>query len=174
MTSEERNIIEGCISKKPLCQKQLYDKYAAKMFAVCLRYARSRSDAEDIFQDAFIKVFNVIRSFNFIGSFEGWLRKVFVNYALNYYRSQKMYVEVNEQDNITFDMSRFTLEEIVSCINCLPDNQRLVFNSVEIDGFSYDEIAIRMQMPVSTARVLNFRAKASLREMLLNKEKFEL
>ncbi|MDR1725005.1 MAG: RNA polymerase sigma factor [Bacteroidales bacterium] len=178
MTSEDNEIIEGCKKQKPMSQKALYDKYSSKMFAVCLRYARNKTDAEDIFQDAFIKVFDVIKQFNFIGSFEGWLRRVFINYALNYYRSKKEFVNINDV-NLTFEsnpinFTRFTHEEILNAINALPDNYRLVFNLVEVEGFSYDEVAVQMNVPNTTLRTLNFRAKAMLKQILLNKENFKL
>ncbi|MDR0790871.1 MAG: RNA polymerase sigma factor [Bacteroidales bacterium] len=178
MTSEDSEIIEGCKKQKPMSQKALYEKYSAKMFAVCLRYSRNKADAEDIFQDAFIKVFNVIKQFNFVGSFEGWLRRIFVNYALNYYRSGKKYLNIDDDETIGSETAvvwaRFTREEILSAVNALPDNQRLVFNLVEIEGFSYDEVSVQMEIPNATARVLNFRAKALLKKALLDKENFNL
>ena len=180
MIGEDNEIIEGCKMRKPMSQKALYDKYSAKMFSVCLRYARSKADAEDIFQDAFVKVFDVIKQFKFIGSFEGWLRRIFINYALNYYRSDKKHTSISEErdDIIGVDTrmmrSRFTQNEILFAIKALPDNQRLVFNLVEVEGYSYDEVSIDMNMPTATVRVLNFRAKTSLRKTLLDKENFEL
>jgi len=178
MTSEENEIIDGCIKHKPLSQRALYDKYSAKMFAVCLRYARNRADAEDIFQEAFVKVYNVIEKFNFIGSFEGWIRRVFVNYALNYYRSSKEFISLDEHEfNHTYEhvnFSRFTLNEILTSVNTLTDNYRLVFNLVEIEGYSYDEVSILLNMPNSTVRVLNHRAKEKLKQQLTDKENFEL
>ncbi|MDR1847130.1 MAG: RNA polymerase sigma factor [Bacteroidales bacterium] len=178
MTSEENDIIEGCKKQKPLSQKALYDRYSAKMFAVCLRYARNKQDAEDIFQEAFIKTFNIVRQFSFIGSFEGWLRKIFVTCALNYYRSAKVYVKIDEVEtdvsNTDFFRSRFTPEELISAINALPDNQRFVFNLVEVEGYSYDEASAQMNIPNTTARVLNHRAKSMLKKILLDKENFNL
>ena len=83
---DEKKLIQACIKEDKSAQKALYDLFSAKMYFVCLRYARHEAEAQDILQDAFIKVFDKLDSFRFNGSFEGWVRRIMVNTALNYCR----------------------------------------------------------------------------------------
>ena len=83
-------IIKGCKDRDPRCQKELYNRFFGIMMAVCYRYCSCRQDAEDIVQEGFIKIFDKIDSFDDNGSFEGWLKRVFVNMALDKIRKQKM------------------------------------------------------------------------------------
>lgn len=83
MTDDE--LIKGCIQENALSQRELFRRYAGKMLGVCQRYARNPADAEDIVQDAFIKIFEKIHQFKSEGSFEGWIRKIVVNTALKKY-----------------------------------------------------------------------------------------
>ena len=85
------SIIEGCVAGKRSAQSALYRKYAAVMLAICLRYAQNRDEAEDILQEAFLKIFQNISSYRKEGSFEGWMKRVMINHALNYYRKNRKY-----------------------------------------------------------------------------------
>ena len=82
MTEDE--LIRGCLQDDASCQKEIFNRFAGRMLGVCNRYARNSADAEDILQDAFIKVFDKIYQFKFEGSFEGWIRRIMVNTALNF------------------------------------------------------------------------------------------
>lgn len=83
---EEQQLINECKKGNRLAQKELYDKYSRKMMGVCLRYINEKETARDILQDGFVKVFTSLDSFSGIGSFEGWLRRIFVNCALEFLR----------------------------------------------------------------------------------------
>lgn len=172
MQFEDKNIIEDCKKGKPKAQKAIYDKYSALLFGLCLRYCKNREDAKDVFQDSFIKAYHEIKKFKHKGSFEGWLRKLFINNALNYYRYDKSYSHVDEyladsqnlNNNEIYD--RFTNYEIMESIQKLSTCKRLVFNMVEIEGYSYKEVAEVLDISESTARNHNFKAKKELRKML--------
>src|SRR5574344_2636880 len=120
-------IIEGCKKRKPKAQKALYDMFSPKCFGICLRYCRSREDAEDVFQDSFAKVFENIDKYSYSGSFEGWINRIFINHPLNYYRKSNLSsysVELKEEmlDNNIQEtsedfMSDYSTEEIVSAIS---------------------------------------------------------
>ena len=84
----DTDIIEGCILGNPRMQKMLYEKFAPKMFGVCLRYAGNEDDAKDILQDGFIKIFGNIDRFKGTGSFEGWIRRIIVNTAIEQFRKK--------------------------------------------------------------------------------------
>ena len=91
-TISESDLIEGCIRGERKMQHELYQRFASKMYGVCLRYAGSAEEAEDVLQEGFIKVFNKIGSFRGDGSFEGWIRRIFVNTAIEHYR-KKIYLQ---------------------------------------------------------------------------------
>ena len=88
MNTDIENIIEGCRRRQSKAQQTLYELFSARMYGVCLRYAGSREDAEDILHEGFMKVFGKIHQFEGKGSFEGWIRRIMVNTALEKYRNQ--------------------------------------------------------------------------------------
>ena len=170
MKLSEKELIEKCIKKNPKAQKALYDIYSPMLFGICLRYARNRQDAEDMFQDAIIKAFDQIHKYNFQGALGAWLRKLFVNFALNYYRYDKTTLST---DIATLEISQSPLQiqqlsdkEILETIAKLPDKQRIIFNLIEIEGYSYKEVSQQLEENESTLRGLNYKAKKNLQEML--------
>ena len=86
MTEEE--IVKGCQAGKERCQKMLYDRFSSLVMGISMRYAKNRDDAQDICQDVFVRVFVSIKHFKFLGSFEGWVRKIAVNSAVSWYRQE--------------------------------------------------------------------------------------
>ena len=130
MTDEQ--LLQGCIINDATAQKGLYDKYSRKMFGVCLRYAANHEEAEDLLQEGFVKVFQNLSSFNSEGSFEGWIRKIIVNTALDFIRSQKLVWSDQEieDDQMADDatMEKLEVKELLKLINALPTGFRTVFN----------------------------------------------
>jgi len=174
-------IIEGCKKKKPKAQKALYDEFSGRLFALCLRYTHTREDAEDMFQEAFVKVFKAIDSYDYRGSFEGWLKRIFINYALNFYRSNKARLQTNnlnvmdnsltqeEDENIEDSFfASFTVKEIFESLKLLPFMQRMVFNLVEVEDYSYEDVANKFGLSNACIRTHNSRAKRNLRYILLD------
>ncbi|MDR0972120.1 MAG: sigma-70 family RNA polymerase sigma factor [Bacteroidales bacterium] len=176
-----RKIIQGCKKGNDASQKMLYDLFSKKLFAITLRYAHSKEDAQDIFQDAFVKVFKNIHSYKDFGSFEAWLKRIFINTALNYYRKDKNNLKVSLSDISISDEENedenfycyFTKEMIVDAIEELPLRQRVIFNMIEIDSYSYQEVSKILNIEQSSCRVHNFKAKKHIREKLLAKQKKE-
>ncbi|MBC7587514.1 MAG: sigma-70 family RNA polymerase sigma factor, partial [Chitinophagaceae bacterium] len=82
--------LANCVSGCRQSQKSLYDYYSPKMFAICNRYTKNQMDAEDIMQDAFVKLFNNLSRFRGEGSFDGWVRRIFVNTAIEHIRKNKI------------------------------------------------------------------------------------
>ena len=96
----ENDLIQGCIEENPVMQRSLYDRFSSKMYGVCLRYAGNTEDANDILQEGFIKVFKNISKFRKEGSFEGWIRRIFVNTAIEQFRKKvKVYNVTEVQEN---------------------------------------------------------------------------
>lgn len=177
MLSEEE-IIEGCKKGQREAQEELYKRYAGKMMGVCIRYFTHREEAEDALQEGFIRVFTFITSYTGKGSFEGWLKKIIVNTALNTYRSNMKYLfhlnqeamdrEPNSQHHDPDTLSR---DELLKLIQNMPDGYRLVFNLYEIEGYSHKEIAEMLNVSESTSKTQLMKARAYLQKkvsVLLN------
>ena len=154
----EERIIQGCINEEKSAQQYLYEAYSPKMYYVCLRYARHASEAQDMLQDGFIKVFDNIGSFKSNGSFEGWIRRIVVNTALNYCRKSSFKQEQigieDYQDTVVKSkaVSNLGEKELLALIQKLPDGYRTVFNLYVIEGYSHKEIGEMLKVTESTSR----------------------
>lgn len=154
-------------------QYELYEKFAPKMFAVCLRYARDASEAEDMLQDGFIKVFANLGSFKDLGSFEGWVRRIFVNTALEKFRKKNPMLlssELHPNLAITRDdetvLNRLSAEELTRLIRSLPDGYRMVFNLYAVEGYSHKEIGEMLSISEGTSKSQLARARQHLQEKI--------
>ena len=172
MTPEQ---IKSCIRGERLAQKQLYDRFRGRMFVVCLRYSNSREDAEDILQEGFVKVFRDLHQYSGMGSLEGWIRKVFVNTALQHLQKQKKLLPTVDLEYIDLpDESQLILPEepvtknLIQILQQLPPGFRMVFNLYVLEGYSHPEIAEILDISVGTSKSQLLRAKAYFRKMLDN------
>lgn len=147
------------------------------MLTVCLRYATDRMEAEDILQDAFIKVYRNISQFKFEGSFEGWVRRIVVNTALKYCQKKKMKFDEVQPDSTQaggLEPSAYTHlneTEIMKLIHNLPEGYRLVFNLHVIEGYSHEEIAVMLNIKDSTSRSQLVKARRYLQNEILKMQK---
>ena len=169
----EHHIIKGCIKGDRKAQNLLYQKYKNQLFGICLRYARNRAEAEDLLQDGFIRIFSDLYQYRPIGSFDGWLRKVMVNVALQHIRRRKRLFPIINIDQISevaqVDESvfvKFRTKALVKMIQKLPAGYRAVFNMYVIEGFSHKEIATELNISENTSKSQLSRAKAALRAMI--------
>ena len=177
MTEEE--LIKGCIRENAACQKEVFNRFAGRMLGVCQRYARNTADAEDILQDAFIKVFNKIGQFKFEGSFEGWVRRIAVNTALKKYsliRYDKEFTgyDINENQEGQSEPAAFshlTEKDLLVLINSLPDGYRLIFNLYVIEGYQHEEIAGMLGIQPGTSRSQLVKARTLLQKQILQLQK---
>ena len=173
----ENDIIKGCIKGRADCQRMLFEVYARKMMSVCLRYVVNHHDAEDILQEAFIKVFTHIQQFKFEGSFEGWLRRIVVNTALKTLQKKKLhFAEVNETTipAVSADASASSslqVEQLMKLLNSLPDGYRIVFNLYVIEGYDHEEIAKMLNIQTSTSRSQLVKARKMLQQKITMMEK---
>ena len=159
----EKELIEACKNNDVRAQKLLYETFARKMMSVCLRYADNREMAEDFLQDGFIKVFSSIRSYSYEGSFEGWMRRIFVNTALEALRKNDLLrngVELNALE------PQQEADELMELIAQLPPGFRTVFNMFAIEGYSHREIAETLNINESTSRSQYTRAKRLLQKWI--------
>jgi RNA polymerase sigma-70 factor (ECF subfamily) len=169
----ERQLISDCQSGDRRAQKQLYEIFAGKMMGVCLRYCKDKETARDLLHDGFLKVFSHIGDFESKGSFEGWIRRIMINTALEYIRRQAdegYSLNIEEAYSLTNGdfgvLEKLQAEELIKLIQHLPDTYRTVFNLFVVEGFSHREIAEMMSITESSSRVYLTRAKQLLQEML--------
>ena len=167
----DRELIAKCLQGNPKAQETLYRQYAPRMFGVCIRFARNNFEAEDILQEAFIKVFNHLSDFSHQGSFEGWIRRIVINTAINYYKSKvKQWDEVSidraggENDLRTNDIDCLTRDDLLKIIRELPEGYRMVFNLYIIEGYNHQEIGKMLNISESTSKSQLSRARAVLQE----------
>lgn len=166
------SLYEGCREGNRQAQEKLYHSMASKMLGVCLRYARSTFEAEDMLQSGFIKVFRHIDSYRGAGSFEGWIRRIMVNTAIEIYRKNLrggLSVEIDEvYDNAqqTFSMDALECEDLLRVIQTLPPGYRVVFNMYALEGFSHKEIADALQISEGASKSQLSRARTWLKEKL--------
>lgn len=168
-----QQIIDRCLQNDRKAQQQLYEMYAGKMLAICLRYCGDYQTAQDLMHDGFIKVFTNIGQFKNTGSFDGWMRKVMVNCSLNYYRQSQFVVDSYEEtismvdDTLQPDqLQQLGAKEIIEMIGRLPSLQRIVFNLFVIEGYSHAEIADKLQIKETTIRSNYLRARHTLQKMI--------
>lgn len=173
----DHQLIHGCINNNAQCQQQLFERFAGKMLTVCLRYATDRMEAEDILQDAFIKVYRNISQFKFEGSFEGWIRRIVVNTALKYCQKKKMkFDEVKPESTNAGGLepsayNHLSETELMKLIHQLPDGYKLVFNLHIIEGYSHEEIAEMLNIKDSTSRSQLVKARRYLQNEILKMQK---
>jgi RNA polymerase sigma-70 factor (ECF subfamily) len=169
----DRELINQCLKGNPKAQESLYRQYSPRMYGVCLRYSRSTLEADDILQEAFIKIFKHLENFNFQGSFEGWIRRIVINTAINYYKSK-----IHEWDEISIDRAESNIElkskdidtlshdELLGIIQELPEGYRMVFNLYVIEGYNHQEIGKMLNISESTSKSQLSRARSVLQEKI--------
>lgn len=164
------NIIIGCQQNNARSQKDLFELLSSKMYGVCLRYAGNSEDANDILQDGFLKIFQKISQFKFEGSFEGWMRRVFVNTALERYRSQHKIINIQDNWRELNDkgyediVSSLTTDELLLLVQELSPKYRAVFNLYAIEGYSHKEISEKLDISEGTSKSNLSRARIILQE----------
>ncbi len=170
MADVPEKIIAGCKKGKSRYQEDLYRLLAPKMYGLCLKYANDKDDAKDIMQDAFIKVFQKIDQFGDKGSFEGWVRRIMINTALEKYRSQVTIYSLDErmplssegvQSSVIDDLSA---EDLLGLISQLTPKYRMVFNLYAIEGYNHKEIGEMLGISEGTSKSNLSRARIILQE----------
>lgn len=154
-------------------QRELYDFFKPKVLGLCRRYTASREEAEDVFQETFIRVFQSIRQVRDVEHLEQWIKKITVNTAVNYFHKHKRHQHVMERNGLSQSngdyeliLSHFSDEQLITLINTLPDGYRLVFNLYEVEGYSHAEIAELLNISEVTSRSQLNRAKQTLKNKL--------
>lgn len=167
-----RKTIEGCSSRKPLAQKELFDNYANYAKNICLRYAANEEEAEEMVSDGFIKVFNSIERYDPRQAFDAWFRTLMVNAAIDYFRKHHARIVFTELDyaheveNDEQHLELLTVEEIMEFVQKLTPVYRTVFSLSVVDGYSHAEIASLLGVTESAVRANLAKARAKLQEWI--------
>ena len=170
---KETELIAACSKNNRKAQSELFRRYKDTLFLTSLKYCRNETDAEDNLHDAFVSIFTSIKKYKGKGSFEGWMRRITINKAIDKYKIKKPYpVEIKNDilaDNHTLDFnaSPLSLDQILSCVQELPDQYRIVFSMYQLDGFTHREIAQTLGIVEGTSKSNYHRAKSLLKESLL-------
>ena len=171
-------LLKDCLKQKPDAQRKLYEHFAPRMLGVCFRYTKSLSDAEDVLQNGFVKVFRHLKQYKSEGELGAWIRKIMVNTALNYLKSNRRY-----QYDLSFDDMPLHLvstdnpevklqtKELAELIRQLPTGFQTIFNLYAVEGYTHVEIASMLGISDGTSRSQYARARNLLIEWI---EKFSL
>ncbi|MDQ6844207.1 MAG: RNA polymerase sigma factor [Bacteroidota bacterium] len=171
-TFSEIDLIQGCIDGNRQMQEQLYQKYSSKMYGVCLRYSGNVEDANDLLQEGFIKIFKNLIKFRGEGSFEGWMRRIFVNTSIEHFRKKVKLYNVGEVQENTIEDNDWNIldtlaeKDIIALVNELSPGYKAVFNMHVIEGYSHKEIADILGITEGTSKSQLARAKGVLKKSL--------
>jgi len=179
--SQLRTLIDGCLRNNRKSQEVVFRAFYGKMMAVCRRYTSDDDQAKDIVQDGFIKVFKNLDRFNYQGSFEGWIRRIMVNTAIDFTRKQKSSHQLSNETKPIEDYGDIAIEEeeevpeefqlevsdIKKGMDELSTAYRNVFNLYVFENFSHQEIAEELNISVGTSKSNLAKARANMKKILL-------
>ena len=162
-------LVKDCLRGKPVAQRALYEQFASDMLGVCYRYTKSISDAEDVLQDGFVKVFRYLNQFKHEGELGGWIRRIMVTTAINYLKRNSRYqTELSYSDTSMHPVStdnpeiRLNAKELADLIRQLPSGYQTIFNLHAIEGYSHVEIGKILGINEGTSRSQYSRARTLL------------
>jgi RNA polymerase sigma-70 factor (ECF subfamily) len=160
-------VIFDCKKNKRKAQVLLYKQYAPMLLSVCLRYVADKSEAEDILQESFLKIFKNIKEYTGKGHFESWMRKIAVNTAISNFHHEKKHYYHKEIDDVKDEDVQIALspdkeydvKELYELLGKMPEGYRLIFNLYAIEGYKHREIAEQLKIDESTSKTQYLRAK---------------
>ncbi|GGB82361.1 DNA-directed RNA polymerase sigma-70 factor [Flavobacterium suaedae] len=174
---EEQNIIRQAAENNRHAQQKIYSKHSPKMLGVCRQYIKDIQQAEDIMITAFMKVFTNLKKFEHKGSFEGWIRRIMVNECISYLRVQKkvgfLEDEFYVEDTFNNIESHFSVDDIQTLIDGLPDGYKMVFNLYAIEGFKHQEIAKMLGISEGTSKSQLSHARRMLQKQINELKNYE-
>jgi len=178
MEFNEREIIDGCLNKDRTCQKRLYERFAPKMLGVCMRYSKDKAEAEDMLQEGFIKIFSDLTKYRAEGSLEGWIRRVVVFTAINFFKKRiRTFKETLDYNGVEVFIDEDIIEklaakDILALVQKLAPGYKTIFNMYAIDGYSHKEISEILGIAIGTSKSQYLRAKQQMQKMLA--EQFQI
>lgn len=167
-------IINACQKQEASAQKVFYEHFGKLVLSVCLRYAANRPDAEDIFQESFITIFEQIKTLKNPDGIISWIYKIVISKVTRYYRKRVKMVEATDWNvQVVRDRSEneiiqlISTQELLTMVQKLPDGYRLVFNLYVMEGYSHKEIAQMLDINEATSRSQLFKAKQWLKDKIV-------
>lgn len=175
--NSDRELVKRCLAKDSKAQEILYRLFAPKMYGVCLRFARNTLEADDILQEGFIKVFSYLENYRHEGSLEGWIRRIMINTAINFYKSRYKELAETRIENAEISdsevgdvLDKISTDELLNIIQKLPEGYRMVFNLYIIEGYSHQEIAKMLNISENTSKSQLSRARMSLQQKIVQRK----
>ncbi|MDD2386120.1 MAG: sigma-70 family RNA polymerase sigma factor [Bacteroidales bacterium] len=172
------HLIKRCQKKSKKAFDELFRTYSSLMYGICLRYTKDQHEAQDLLQECFIRILNKIDTYNFKGSFEGWIKRLTVNHAINYLKTKRHFMsedissyEIENQQMNTDVISDMNAQDIVKMINKLPLGYKTIFNLHVVEGYKHTEIAEMLEISDITSRTQFKKAREALIEMIINSNK---
>lgn len=168
------NLITRCKEHDKVAQENLYRSFSPKFFVICLKYSSSYEQAKDSLHDGFIKIYENISSYKGNGSFEGWMTRIMINNALKEYQGKSIFVKIednlipNEEISLEIEEEALSFEYLMTLIQGLPDQYRLVFCLYALDGYSHKEISDILKISVGTSKSNLARARLKLKETIIS------
>ncbi len=172
MTQILEDIIKECKRGKRSAQAALFRKYSKKMFGISIIYTKDKTEAEDVVQEGFLKIFQNIKQYSGRGSFEGWMRRIMINTALERFRKEKYMFPVSEphkySNDVSYDdiISAISANDLLQLIHELSPQYRMVFNLFAIEGYSHQEIAEKLGVSESSSKSNLSRARKILQQRI--------
>ena len=165
-------LVKACRNKDPRSQELLYREFYGYAMGICRRYSRSREEATEIVNDGFFKVMTHLDKYTPSLSFKGWMRRIIINSAIDYFRKNEKHYHTIDVSYMKVDdqspgiNSQLSEEEILKAIQRLPPSYRMVFNLHVIEGYSHEEIAQRLEISAGTSKSNLSIARTKLMKML--------
>jgi len=176
---EEMQLVEGCKKQSRIAQKEVFSKLYRRLFGVCMRYAEDQDEAKDILQNGFIKVFKSIENYKGDGSFEGWIKRIVINTAIDNYRRKKvkpLVIDSDLTDRLGDDMEdeledetiyqQIPIKMVLEAVQKLSPAYQTVFNLYVMEGYNHNEIAEMLEISVGTSKSNLSKARQNLRRLL--------
>ncbi len=172
------DVIERCRRGDTKAQFELYKLYYKPMYGICLRLVGNAVEAEDVMQEAFLKAFTKIDTYEGVVSFGAWLKKIVINRSLDQLKKRKVKFEelnekIPEEEPVALRMSEIQLELLKDAIQRLPDGYRVVLSLFLLEGYDHEEIAQILGISNVSSRTQYLRAKLKLRQMVQKEMLFE-
>jgi len=178
LPDHDYELLLRCLRREADAEYELFQRYAPKMFGLCLRYGGNETEAEDMLQEGFIRLFSSLVDFRFEGNLDGWVKRIFVNTALNYCRGKQKTVQEMEltevlENEITGEdvLSSISARELLALIQLLPPGFRTIFNLYAIEEYNHREIAEMLGITEGTSKSQYHRARKAIRQMINEREK---
>lgn len=175
--NREQQLVSECKKGDRKAQEEIYALFSSQMYVVSQRYSKSQQEAEDVLQEAFIKIFKNISTYRGDSTLGSWIKRIVVNTALNSQRS-KIYMfpmsdisELQNDEEHSFSLTGFSMSELLAMIRALPEGCQAIFNMYAIEGYSHKEIGEQLNVSEGTSKSQYSRAKVLLRKMIDNEDK---